>query len=57
MRRTHMRVSARSSGVVPISAGLGCFSSISSQIAIVSAITRPSESSTHGSCPAGFFER
>src|SRR5258705_156073 len=39
MRRTHMRVSARSSGVVPISAGFGCSSSISSQIATVFAKT------------------
>ena len=43
--------------VVPISAGFGCCSSISSQIAIVSAMKRPSESSTHGSCPAGFLLR
>ena len=36
MRRTHMRVSARSSGVAPTSAGRGWFSSRYSQIAVIS---------------------
>jgi len=36
MRRVHIRHSARSSGVDPISGGLGCFSSRYSQIAVIS---------------------
>ena len=36
---------ARSSGVVPISAGVGCFSSMNSQMAVISARTAPSSSS------------
>ena len=36
-RRVHIRHSARSSGVVPIIAGVGCFSSRYSQIAVISA--------------------
>jgi hypothetical protein len=56
-RRVHMRVSARSAAFSPISAGLGLLSSMYSQIATVSAITRPSSSSSAGIWPDGFFER
>ena len=54
MRRVHMRVLARSSGVSPISEGVSFFfSSTYSQIAVISASTVPSSSSSAGHWPAG----
>jgi hypothetical protein len=53
MRRVHMRVSARSSGVAPISEGPPPFSSRYSQIAVISVSMVPSSSSSAGHWPAG----
>ena len=54
MRRVHMRVAARSAGVSPISEGVSfLISSRYSQIAVISAITVPSSSSSAGIWPAG----
>ena len=54
MRRVHMRVAARSAGVSPISEGVSfLISSRYSQIAVISAITVPSSSSSAGHWPAG----
>ena len=52
MRRTHMRVSARSSGVEPIRAGPEPISSRYSQIAVISEMVLPLSSSSDGSWPA-----
>ena len=52
-----MRVSARSCGVLPISDGPGVTSSRYSQIAVISAMTVPSSSSSAGHWPVGFFAR
>jgi hypothetical protein len=52
-----MRVSARSSGVVPIRAGAGWSSSRYSQMAVISDRKLPSSSSRQGEPPAGFFAR
>jgi hypothetical protein len=58
MRRVHMRVLARSSGVSPINDGVSFFfSSTYSQISVISASTVPSSSSSAGHCPAGLTLR
>ena len=58
MRRVHMRVLARSSGVSPISEGVSFFfSSTYSQIAVISASTVPSSSSSAGHWPDGLILR
>ena len=58
MRRVHMRVLARSAGVSPISEGVSfLISSRYSQIAVISASTVPSSSSSAGVWPEGLTLR
>jgi len=55
IRRTHIRVSARSSGVLPINGGSGWISSKYSQIAVTSQMAVPSSSCSAGSSPSGLI--